>query len=52
MSKRYKRFLKWLKSDNVIKTDKNQFIEQTTQWRKTFTRKELWEFYLREGYAN
>jgi hypothetical protein len=51
MSKRYKRFLKWLKSDNVIKTDKNQFRTQCSQYTILFTRKSLWEYYVREGYA-
>lgn len=39
---------KWLKSDNVVKLDNNKYIEQTTQWKKEFTLKELKAYYKKE----
>ena len=41
-------FKKWLKSDNVLKIKKNNYIEQTTQWRCLFTKKEIKKFYKKE----
>jgi|TARA_Y100000361_G_scaffold4671_1_gene4054 hypothetical protein len=39
---------KWLKSNNVVKLDNNKYIEQTTQWKKEFTLKELKAYYKKE----
>ena len=38
-------FLKWIKSDNVIKIGDDQYIEQTTQYEKIFSRDELFFFF-------
>jgi hypothetical protein len=41
-------FNEWINSDNVIQKGEDKFIEQTTQWKKEFTRAELREFFERE----
>ena len=41
-------YKEWLKSDNVVKISKNNYIEHTTQWRTHFTKKQLKEFYIKE----
>ena len=38
----------WMKAGNVVKVSKNRYIEQTTQWKKLFTKKELINFFIRE----
>ena len=32
----------------VLKVSKNRYIEQTTQWKKLFTKTELINFFIRE----
>lgn len=41
-------FDSWIEADNVVKLGVNRYVEHTTQWRKTFTAKELIEFYEKE----
>lgn len=43
-----KNFIAWQLLGNVIKVDSNTYLEQTTQYSKKFTRKELKRFFLRE----
>ena len=38
----------WIKAGNVVKVSKNRYIEQTTQWRKLFTKTELINFFIKE----
>ena len=38
----------WMKAGNVVKVSKNRYIEQTTQWKKLFTKTELINFFIRE----
>lgn len=38
----------WIKGGNVVKVSKNRYIEQTTQWKKLFTKTELINFFIRE----
>ena len=38
----------WINDGNVEKVGDDTYIEQTTQWRKEFTMKELEKFYMRE----
>lgn len=46
----YKAFLSWIKSDNVIKTGKNEYREQVSQYSILFTRIELYAYFVREYY--
>jgi len=41
-------FSKWLNSDNVIFHSNNVYLEQTTQYKKRFTLKEIRLFYINE----
>lgn len=45
-----KAFEEWAKPEagNVNKVGDNKYTEQTTQWRKTFTREQLITFFVRE----
>lgn len=43
-----KEFEKWAKSDNVVKVGDDLYKEQTTQWKKEFTRFQLKNFFIRE----
>tara|TARA_R110001592_G_scaffold167420_1_gene402889 strand:+ start:325 stop:501 length:177 start_codon:yes stop_codon:yes gene_type:complete len=43
-----KEIITWIKDGNVVKVSKNRYIEQTTQWRKLFTKTELINFFIRE----
>ena len=43
-----KNFIAWQLLGNVTKIGKNTYLEQTTQYRKKFNRKELKRFFLRE----
>jgi len=45
--KNYKQFLKWLSSDNVIKTTEG-YKTQCSQYAKGFTRKELYVYFKKE----
>ena len=38
----------WMNDGNVVKVGKDTYIEQTTQWKKKFTKKELIKFYIKE----
>jgi len=38
----------WINDGNVEKIGEDVYVEQTTQWRKEFTMKELEKFYMRE----
>ena len=38
----------WINDGNVEKIGEDVYVEQTTQWRKDFTMKELEKFYMRE----
>ena len=38
----------WMKAGNVVKVSKNRYLEQTTQWRKLFTKTELINFFIKE----
>jgi len=40
--------LYWIEDGNVVQTGEDSYIEQTTQWNKTFTKKELIAFFIRE----
>jgi len=40
--------LDWIEDGNVVQTGEDSYIEQTTQWNKTFTKKELIAFFIRE----
>lgn len=40
--------LAWIADDNVIEIGENAYTEQTTQWRKVFTKQELIDFFIRE----
>lgn len=41
-------FNDWIKSDNVVKIDFDLYVEQTTQYRKQFTKEELLNFFIKE----
>ena len=41
-------FKLWLNSDNVVKLEKDLYLEHTTQWRKEFSLEQLKEFFIRE----
>lgn len=41
-------FEKWIYDGNVEQIGNDTYIEQTTQWKKKFTRAELIDFYKRE----
>ncbi len=47
---RYKEFLKWKHSDNVIQIEKGVFVEQCSQYAIRFTRKELYAYFIKEYY--
>jgi hypothetical protein len=53
-TKQEKDFIEWMNDGNVVKTGEDEYIEQTTQWKKKFTLDELKRFYKREflQYAN
>jgi len=38
----------WINDGNAHRIGQDAYIEQTTQWKKVFTYKELVEFYKRE----
>ena len=38
----------WIKDGNAVKVGPDTWIEQTTQWKKKFTGKELRKFFIRE----
>lgn len=40
--------IEWIEDGNVVQTGEDAYIEQTTQWKKTFTKKELIDFFIRE----
>ena len=40
--------LAWIADGNVVKIGHDTYIEQTTQWKKVFTKTELIQFYLKE----
>jgi hypothetical protein len=40
--------LEWIKNGNVVKVSKNRYLEQSTQWKKLFTKSELIEFFQKE----
>ena len=42
----YEEILEWMRDGNVERIADNTYIEQTTQWRKKFTMKELEKFYM------
>ncbi len=48
MEQEHEDFQKWIDEGNAAIIHGTVYIEQTTQWRKKFTRKELHEFFLRE----
>jgi len=48
MDNEYEEFKEWMDDGNVEKIGENSYVEQTTQWRKTFTMLELIEFYIKE----
>lgn len=41
-------FLNWILDDNIARLCEDTYIEQTTQWKKTFTADELINFYMKE----
>jgi len=40
--------IEWMNNGNAEQISENKFIEQTTQWSKTFTKQELITFYINE----
>jgi hypothetical protein len=48
MTKEYEEFKEWMDDGNVEKIGENSYVEQTTQWRRTFTMLELIQFYIKE----
>jgi len=38
----------WIDDGNVVKIGENSYIEQTTQWKKIFTKQELIKFFNKE----
>lgn len=38
----------WMNDGNVIKVGEDTYIEQTTQWKKKFTKEELTKFFIEE----
>ena len=38
----------WMNNGNVIKVGEDTYIEQTTQWKKKFTKEELTKFFIKE----
>ena len=38
----------WMNDGNVIKVGEDTYIEQTTQWKKKFTKEELTKFFIKE----
>lgn len=40
--------LNWIEDGNVVKIGEDAYLEQTTQFKKTFTKKELIAFFIRE----
>ena len=43
-----KDMLDWINDGNVVKIGNDAYIEQTSQWKRVFTKKELIEFFIRE----
>tara|TARA_R110000796_G_scaffold58413_5_gene134958 strand:+ start:40933 stop:41076 length:144 start_codon:yes stop_codon:yes gene_type:complete len=41
-------FNKWVDSDNVVQIGVDEYKEQTSQWKKVFTKDELFKFFLKE----
>lgn len=41
-------FNKWFNDGNAMRTKEGYYIEQSTQWKKRFTYKELKAFYIKE----
>lgn len=41
-------FCAWVEDGNVYMVGKNEYREQSTQWRKAFTLKELYRFFIKE----
>ena len=44
----YREFLAFKRSDNVIRTGKNEYKTQCSQYGKGFTRKELYIYFKKE----
>ena len=40
--------LNWIEDGNVVKIGEDAYLEQTTQFNKIFTKKELIAFFIRE----
>ena len=38
----------WMNDGNAIKVGEDTYIEQTTQWKKKFTKEELTKFFIKE----
>jgi len=43
-----KSYVEWYQDGNVEKMGEDNYIEQTTQWKKKFTEEELMKFYVKE----
>ena len=43
-----KEYVEWYRDGNVVKMGEDNYIEQTTQWKKKFTEEELMKFYVKE----
>lgn len=43
-----KEMISWIEGGNVVKVSKNRYLEQTTQWKKLFTKTELIKFFIKE----
>ena len=41
-------FLDWIEGDDVIKSGKDEYTEQTTQYRKKYTKEELYTYYKQQ----
>ena len=41
-------YVEWYQDGNVVKMGEDNYIEQTTQWKKKFTEEELMKFYVKE----
>jgi|TARA_R110000868_G_scaffold74337_8_gene214969 hypothetical protein len=47
-AKLLKGFKKWQEDGNVVKVGADEYVEQSTQWKKRFTLNELKKFFIRE----
>lgn len=43
-----KEMLDWMKDGNAVRVSNDRYLEQTSQWKRIFTKQELIKFFNRE----